>query len=246
MKRMDYLRRIPKPVRACFWAVATLIMAVVYYIVLGCPTLTFEQEFRRAEKTHLVGPSNILATDEDTDSGLDNLIIGETQEGMCIFARYTYSGGNTGKEETGHFFNYLKKTDSVTLFAAPTGINWSFAEFQQTLPVYLVTSQPEAHLAKITIHIQGAYTKHTDWGSYPSVYDQTFHAEASRSDTGIFVFDIEADRADGLSALWELSTVTGGNIYNIPASKECTIAATVQLYDTDGNLILEKELPLHP
>ena len=51
---------IPRPLRACLWALLVIVLSILYYIALGCPTLSLRQELRRAEKVHLVGPSKIV------------------------------------------------------------------------------------------------------------------------------------------------------------------------------------------
>ena len=51
---------LPRPLRACLWALLAVLVGIIYYIALGCPTLSIRQDFRRAEKVNLAGPSKIV------------------------------------------------------------------------------------------------------------------------------------------------------------------------------------------
>ena len=118
MKR-KWKNPIPRPVRAILCAVCAIALAIAYYIALGCPTLTDEQEFRRAEKIHLVGPSKIVDTLTSEYSEFDKMIVGETEYGICFFGKYTYTTGVYNKDETDYRLFYAEKTGDLTLVPAP-------------------------------------------------------------------------------------------------------------------------------
>lgn len=230
MKLKNLINRIPRPVRACIAGTLAIVLAIAYYIALGCPTLSFKQEFRRAEKVHLVGPSNIVDTIVVDYREFDKMIVGETEEGICFFGRYyhCYPYDEAFAEKL-YYFSYVEKTGDITIAAAPNvwGLIWN--DSAQSVPVYLFVGAPEAVRAEITLH------KATN-------FNQSFHAEATRLDSGVFRFWLEAE-GEGLSALFTLSCITGGTPYGLTYDiLFTTIPATVKLYDADGALILEKEL----
>ena len=117
MKIVRFFQGIPRPVKACFFAVFVGLVAIVYYIAIGCPTLSFRQEFRRAEKANLVGPSKIVDQLDNHDyNEYDNLIVGETEYGVCFFGRRKYSvAGTRTKKIYLYQFNYREKTGDITV-----------------------------------------------------------------------------------------------------------------------------------
>lgn len=246
MKLKNRLNRIPRPLKACVCAVLVILLAITYYIALGCPTITFRQEFRRAEKAHLVGPSTIVDTMNGEYSEFDKMIVGETEEGICFFGRYYNSFPyNDPFDEKQYYFSYVKKTGDLTLAAAPNvwGDSWYFLGFVRYVPVYLFTNEPEGIRAETDITVTG--TCRDDSGE-DLPFTQTFHSEADRSDEGFFRFALSADDEAGSAALNFLSCVTGRNVIRLNYGYGLTsITATVRLYDTDGTQIQEKELTLY-
>lgn len=229
MKLIHAIQRIPRPIRACCYAILAIMTAIAFYIALGCPTLSFRQEFRRAEKAHLVGPSQIVDTMNGEYIEFDKMIVGETENGICFFGRYYSQYPYKSTDEKQYFFSFIEKTGDITIAAAPNvwGIVW---QESKSIPVYLFVNQPNAVRAEITL-------KATTY------FEATFHAEATRLDSGVFRFWLEAEGKD-LEALSIFSRITGGAPY-IGLSDELldtAIPATVKLYDTDGALILEEEL----
>ena len=245
MKLKNWILRIPKPVKVCVCAVCVILLAAVYYIVLGCPA-TFRQEFRRAEKAHLVGPSKIVDSLKGEYTEFDKMIVGETEEGICFFGKYSYNDGNARKEKTAYYFTYLEKTGDLTLAAAPnvSGVHWSFFGFARTLPVYLFTEDTTAARAEINIHVTGKYRSESNGKAITKAFNETFQAEASRTEEGFFRFWLEGSDKGSLSALYYLSNTTG-NAWGFDYSDLPSGAtATVRLYDAEGNQIREETITL--
>lgn len=245
MKLKRLLNRIPRPVRAGFYTICVLVLAVCYYVALDCPTLTFRQEFRRAEKINLVGPSTIVDTLNDKYDEYDKMIVGETPCGICFFGRYydSYPYDDSSEKKRYHF-SYIEKTGDITIAAAPNvwGMFWEFHGFKQSLPVYLFVEEPNAVRAEIVVTVSGTYDQFA--GQTVEVgYKRTFKAEATRIRSGVFRFWFTANDTAGLAALRSFSGATGGNPND--ARDEYLTAAyptTVRLYDKNDNLILEREL----
>lgn len=246
MKVKNLLKRIPRPAKAIFCAVCVVLLLIVYYIALGCPT-TFRQEFRRAEKAHLVGPSTIVDMVEDTYTQFDKMIVGETEHGICFFGRYYQNYPyNAPRGEKHYLFSYVEKAGDLTIAAAPNvwGSVWTFQGFEQSIPVYLFTENADALRAELEISVSGEYERN----DVTTQYEHTFRAEATRSESGIFRFWFSADTEKELAALYFLSNATGGSAYQGLTDKELetVFPTTVRLYGADGKLILEKQLEIHP
>lgn len=244
MKLKTFLYRIPRPLKVFIFAILVIALALVYYIVLGCPT-TFRQEFRRAEKVHMVGPSTIVETFHGEYTEFEKMIVGETEYGICFFGEYAYNEVN--KEKRHYCFSYQEKTGDLTVAVPPnaSAFDWAWPGFAQSFPVYVFTDDPEAVRAELKLTVTGEYTYYyhgkPEKEPVQCPLNRTLQAEAQRTDSGIFRFWLEAEDQPGLAALQYLSNAVGGNAYNITRlEKLSTISVTVRLYDAQDQLIHEE------
>lgn len=242
MKFRTFLYRIPRPVKACFFALLALFMAVVYYIALGCPT-TFRQEFRRAERAHMVGPSEIVDTLNANVCEFQKMIVGETQHGVCFFGRYgsSVSGGKHSGRWHYRFF-YHEKTGDITILAAPEyfGFTWDYPGYD--LPVYIFTDYTQAVRAEIDLTINGTHTENTNGQTVTTKLSKIFTGEATLVDSGVFRYIFTSEDVEGSYALFHLAHISSGTyttLYNISAT---SVTALVRLYDETGALITEETL----
>ena len=98
----------------------------------------------------------------------------------------------------------------------------------------------------MTIRVTGTYSYSEEDETVTRDFDETFCAEADRTDAGFFRFWIEASGEDRLQALCRLSCITG-DAYDFSYSfLPFSATATVRLLDTDGTQISEQELILWP
>lgn len=244
MKRKNILRRIPRPVRAMVNLVLAIALAVLFYISIGCPTFSFEREFRRAEKAHLVGRSEIVETVTDYRE-YDKMIVGETEHGVCFFGVYEVTVGySNGRNQYVPYytFTYYEKAEDVTVAVAPnSSFIWSMAG--ASLPIYIFDTHPEAVRAEIRTTISGEETYYSNDKKHTVSFKETFTAEAERSGDGYFRFALESQDENGSRALGLLSMVASGE--NLTSDERDTVIPfTVRLYDANGTLILEKELTI--
>lgn len=243
-KLKEFLRRIPRPVKVCICALLAAGVAWVYYIVLGCPTLTFEQEFRRAEKAYLLGPSTIVDVLESEDYGeFDRTIVGESDYGITFFGMFLNSGISGRQDELLYDLSYVEKTGDLTLAAPPNcfGPSWDmFAGVK--LPVYIFTDDPQAVRADIRVQISGVRSWTENNVKKTEAFSREFQAEAERSEQGYFRFRLQSQDENGSYALYLLSNI----INNTPggSTQGMSIPVTVRLYDAEGALILTRELTL--
>lgn len=253
MKLKNLLSRIPRPVKACSCAILLLAAAIVYYIALGCPTLTFRQEFRRAEKAHLVGPSTIVDTLTDEDYwDFNEMIVGETEHGITFFG-FTYHSRPSYNIFTkrSYVFSYREKTGDITVSAAPNfwGLHWDFNTSQginESLPVYIFTNHPEAVRAEIELTVSGNFTETIDGEIKTIEYSEQFFARAVPVEPGIFRCYMNSCTRERTAALYLFSRVCSENTFLYAGEERTVIPITVSLYDQDDNLIAVESLEIKP
>ncbi len=248
-KMKNLLNRIPRPLKACVCSILVILLAVVYYIALGCPTLTLRQEFRRAEKAHLVGPSKIVDTlDKGQYDEFTRLLVGETEEGIVFFGKYFTTSGETGwRDKYAYRFYYLPKTGDITIAPAPSifGSFWDWGG--AILPVYVFTEHDNAVRAEISFTVRGSYTKtNLNDGSETIVtYGGSFSQETVRaSDGGPFRFFFEAKNGKEGLALGQFSTLVTDPHFGM-GHVDTPICVTVRLFDANDQLIKEDTLAIH-
>ena len=246
MKLKNMISRIPRPVKACTCAVVAILLAAVLYIAWGCPTLTLEQEFRRAEKAHLVGPSTIVDTVYYEDyREFDKLIVGETEYGICFFGKYFTNSSERGLfADYEYRFNYIPKTGDITVAAAPNifGVHWYLLP-GETLPVYVFTESQDAVRAELEFIVSAQMRNSNPDYSYQIPYTVTFKGEATRAESGMFRFLFQSATNEESHALGQFSSIYPNNSL-IPRENDMAIPVTVRLYDAGNNLIAQETLTL--
>ena len=247
MKHKQWIKRIPKPVKAGFCVVGIILLTGILYITTGCPTLTMKQEFRRAEKVHLVGPSTIVHNMKSQYQEFDKMIVGETEHGVCFFGRYynSYPYGDPFAEPQ-YLFTYREKSGDLSIHAAPNiwGRFWRYE--RDTLPVYLFDEYPQASRAELELAV--AYvTSPAEMSSSNAVeFQEHFHQTANRIGDGFFLFWLNSKSTSGHTAMRLLSEITSGTLIMSASDAKTVITATVQLYDPQGELIVEEVLEIRP
>lgn len=241
MKCKKLFPRIPRSVRAIINLVLAIVFAAVFYLAIGCPTLSFTQEFRRAERAHMVGRSKIVDHIRNHQD-YDKMLIAETEHGVCFFGRFEVITGHNQKEHR-YSFTYYEKTGDVTVAVAPTisGSVWNFPGFH--LPIYVFDDHPEAVRAEIKTTVSGNYSYSSDGKNFTVPFTEPFTAEANRSGDGYFRFTLKSDDEMSARALGLLSDIASGGIVS-SSQQDTVIPFTVRLYDGQDQLILEKNLEI--
>ena len=244
---------LPRPLRACLWALLAVLVGIIYYIALGCPTFSIRQDFRRAEKVNLAGPSKIVdqvASAQYTE--FDQMVVGETDQGICFFGRHgTLVSDGVHSGEYRYLFSYQEKTGDITFAAPPNiyGYNGIYA-----LPVYVFTEYKNAARATISITVSGSRPSPQIGKAAQKPFKEVFRSEAERDKNGFFRFYLTAqfnfspsdpfDRDnDEAYSLFCISNLSNGNAY-YENQATMSIPITVTLFDADGNEIVTKELQL--
>lgn len=242
MKLKNLFYRIPRPVKACFFALLALFMAVVFYIALGCPA-TFRQEFRRAEKSQLVGPSQIVDTLGSDVCAFEKMLVGETEHGICFFGRYGSSitgGKHRGKRN--YHFTYHEKTGPTTAVVAP---EFSSLVWDGDLPVYIFTEHTQAIRAELDLRVDFTHTDVTNSQSVVTSLSRNFKGEAILVEAGVLRYIATSEDSQGTYALFQLACLSSdltASFYNIDIT---SATATVRFYDGAGTLIAEETLQIH-
>lgn len=242
-KLKKLFNRIPRPAKAIFCATCAVALAILYYIALGSPAFTFEQEFRRAEKANLVGPSKILDTLEGEYAEFDRMIVGETEHGICFFGEEittVYRGSDYKREEMMFTFSYREKTGNITVLAAPNYTAALWDQFTYSIPVYVFDCYPEAVRAELELTITGTYSYHSTGNMMITDFSERFSAEAERTGEGFFRFMLKTSDKDSAYALKLLSDLSSSKMFNTSKDVDTVVPGTVRLYDENGNLIIEQ------
>lgn len=245
MKLKNLFYRIPRPVKACFFALLALFMAVVFYIALGCPA-TFRQEFRRAEKSQLVGPSQIVDTLGSDVCAFEKMLVGETEHGICFFGRYgSRITGDKHRGKRNYLFTYHEKTGPTTAVVAPeySSLVWDGPGYD--LPVYIFTEHTQAIRAELDLRVDFTLTDHTNSQSVVTSLSRNFKGEAILVEAGVLRYIATSEDTQGTYALFQLACLSSdltASLYDIDIT---SATAAVRLYDDTGTLIAEETLQIH-
>lgn len=241
---MKWLQRtwlgIPRRRRAVLNLLAVPVLCFLIYCFLGCPPISAEQEFRRMEKTNLVGPSVILETVEQTyNAACETLIIAQTGEGICFYRHC---------ESHPSLFDYREKTGDITVLASPgCGMNSDFDNDFPYIPVYIFDDYPQAVRAELELDISNpAYPTNHLYGQDPNpvVLDKHYSLEARREGDGFFRFDIVIPKEDPEAQLHRYALDYLVFVCHGSAAADASIPATVRLYDEIGQLVAERSLTI--
>lgn len=237
MRKLKAWRRaVPRPARIAGNLLLAAVLLCLFYVFCGCPDLTAEQAYRRAEERNLIGPGEILGIlNVDISGGYDRLLLAKTDAGVVQFC---YRQENLGVWK-GHTFSsyegnliYREKEGVVTLMAATGEKFWSDQE-EKALPLILFDDCPKAVRAQLDLHLIGEYNS--------SDYDFTYHLDAQRAAGGYFVFDLISNSGTekenyAISQVSRLYEESGGAGEEIPV--------TARLYGQLDELIYEGDVKL--
>ena len=159
----------------------TMVLLFFLYIFMGSPVLSPQEAYRRAEKTHLVGPATILDTVElppMTRDAFTHMIVADDGSGIIT---YLWNEINSPIPR----LTYREKTDDLTVLAVPVADVFSYWAHEKAviLPVILADAFPTAARAELEITLSGEYN-----GAY---HENTYVLTADREKPGYFLFYIQ-------------------------------------------------------
>lgn len=243
MKRIKRLwLNIPRKTRIAINLLAIFLLCFALYIFLGCPTFTPEQRYRRAERTHMVGPAKILGIYDSESPGYQYVLVADEGDGVIF---YLYSDVRGSKEN----LYYREKTGDLTVLAAPNIPAYSSDAQVLNLPVFLFDNYPEAVRAELEFTLSETVND--------VYFEKTYRLESTREEDGYFHFNIHAEAPGTYTDEYgfEHSNELGAEAIVLSQfSQMCGYAdsfnlrpqpITVRLWDEKDELILEEEILVH-
>lgn len=226
--RWDRVSRKKKVLIYCFGIVAS---AFLLYIVKDAPT-DFENEFRRIEKAHLVGPGNVLGSIPIYGGAYDQMLIAEDAQGIILYPYFNTRGGYDFE------LRYMEKTGDITFFAEPRELAYDWENIKEfSMTVGILDTYPQAVRAEIELTLR--YQINAD----DPVFEKTYVLKSQREIPGLFAFVLSDSDPNGLGVKGEamemlmcLTDPQSSRLYY-----DCSIPAAVRLYGEGGTLLLAKE-----
>lgn len=215
MKKRKLKREIlPRPLRGCINAVLIIVLLVISLCAIAWPK-SFLQEFRMMEALYLVGPSTIVEHLTDEYPEFDDMVVGETEEGIVFYGRYHYDSWSKNGPKYGYVFSYREKTENVTVLAAPTLMG---SMLYGVLPVYVFDEYPEATRAALKLDFTG---------------NHYFYAE--RTGDGYFRFMLDTSSYNAGYQLF--SAISSSNFPLSEKRANLTVTAKVYFYNENEEVI---------
>lgn len=228
--------RVSRKKKVLIYCVGIVVSAFLLYVVKGAPT-DLENEFRRAEKAHLVGPGKILGSVPIYGGSHDayhQMLVAEDEEGLILYPYHLGSGGYTK-------LRYLEKTGDVTFFTEPRELMYDWESIEEfSMTVGILDTYPEAVRAEMELTLR--YQINVD----DPVFEKTYILESRREIPGLFTFQLSDQDATGLwvmgYAMEVLMCLTDPQAYGL--YYDCSVPVTVRLYGEKDDLILDKSMDI--
>lgn len=243
MKKLyKWFRRLPRSMKAVLNLVLLAVVLLLFYISIGSPAFTPEQQFRKEEKSYFLGPAKILdniSLEKYTGyHPCNRLILATSDEGVTLFQC----------DEMDLEINrlvYRKKQGNVTVLSLPTmGFrNYSFATYASLeIPVIVFDSFPNAVRAEIEIELSASYGNQEN-------FQKVYALSAKREAEGYFLFTLSASaksKFDQLGAEGEafyfLTALSDDRPMNSYVDR--AIPVTVRFYDQSDNMVAERDVEI--
>ena len=210
-----------RPAKALLYLFFALFLALTIYVGLGCPPLNTEMVFRRAERAHMVGPSQILAEFSNGRQFPRSVIVAETEDSHILYTvqrqEYGYRRFYTNPKE-GQIDNYTFRTYPKT--EAPVLYNTSMSN-ASPIQLVLFDQSPNAVRAELTAKLTYTYRER--------VHIMDIQAESLREYDSFFLFSLQ--KPQDSSEQWYYA------MRQLVQTDDEKPELTLRLYDEEGNLI---------
>lgn len=209
MNRSKRLRRI-----LIYLLITVLSLCALYFSIGLFPSFSEEMAMHRAEARELVGPSRVIAGDDVAYSGVDRILIGETDFGYTLY-EYQETSWDSG------CLSYHEKARGLTCF---TTAGYFDPYFDEVLPVYAIPEDGSAVRARLTLETASTVQEE---------YNAVLTAEAELQEDTFFLFEVDtADVYEQILYFW---------YYRIQGRQDghgyTTGTLTVELFNSDGDLL---------
>lgn len=221
-------RTLSRRAKAIRNLILVLLSAALAYLLLGCPPLTAEAQYRLAEKANLVGPAMILGMEETSYSDCDRLVVAEETDAVIL---YSYSGDYPENAT----FVYRKKAGDTTVLAVPTTrLTWYYDE-DAALDLVVFDDFPQAVRAELDFSLSAVVNDQP--------FEKDYSLSADRGKEGYFFFHYRVSgtphvgsESAALHAFMEISGNNGGTYIDV------AVPVTVRFFDASDTLIAERSL----
>ena len=139
----DTFDRIPRKTQVAVNLLLILVFGLLLYVLIGAPSFSLEHAFRRMEKRHMVGPSQILGIEQLETTFADQLIVARTEKGAILYVD-TESMGDFG-------FSYRGMDEDIQICVAPLFLSSIRPPNGDDLTVILFDDFPEAVRAELDL-----------------------------------------------------------------------------------------------
>lgn len=234
-KLITLWKRIPRPLLVLIHIAVILLCIPMIYIASGSPSFTAEMQYRRLEKSHMVGPATILGTESVT--GQDKILVARTDTHLML---YFYTAG---KKINSTDLLIRKSYGDLTILPAAEPFPMYTERSDFGLPIILFDAYPQAVRAELEFSMSlGDYTDPQQ--TVP--YEKHFYLESTRTNDGYFRFTIEHKAYSNHQYTKMLQTLAyAARGYNGDGEIVAKIPFSVRLYDQNDQLITDKIVYFH-
>lgn len=227
---VKFWRKLPRSLQICINLLGITACLLALYTYVGAPTFSVEKDFRRTEKSNMIGPSEILTT-VNLESGFDSyrkMIIADDGDGIVF---YCYD--HVEFEEPSLI--YREKTGDITVLGAPYPIDARTRMIKSQFPIYVFDNYPDAVRAELDVTLSAEY--------FGESFEKTYSLTANRVNDGYFQFILGVTNRRGLGiegyAIQLFALISG---YEGKYYRDMAIPVTVRLYNDSGKLLCERSL----
>lgn len=209
------MKKLSRKQKLLLFLAAGIISLFFIFHISGWNSPTPEYALRRMEKRRLIGPSEIIAKLDFTDSYYDHLWIGECEDGYITFEFF-----DSTSSERYYQLDYFPKTEEVTLFTTidpygrETGEPW--------LPIFLFSQSRNFSSAQLTLTVTG------------SEFSDSFVLEGEKMEGGYFLFSLPT-RELKAESFWLLQQAITNDYEEYDLTG--TVEIQIDFYDHSGKLV---------
>lgn len=231
------LDKIPRKTQVAVNLLLVLVFGLALYVFLDAPAFSLEHSFRRMEKKHMVGPSQILGVEQIGYFNADQLVVAKTEKGVILYA---------DAENMGDFcLSYREKEQELMLCVTPVFLSSIRPLDGDDLTVILFDDYPEAVRAELDIE---TFWEDNQTGKQ---YRYQYSLSGERTNPGYIRMDYDIlwhdwqgvwDHPEN-EAIRQLGHYAVNSHIEVPAGE---FPASVRLYDEGGRLICAQNMFLFP
>lgn len=234
-KRKQYWSQVSRPKKSLICMIGILLSVLTLYFLVEAPAFSRNLQFRRAEKANLIGPCEILGTEEIRfyrhDGTVDHeyLLVAQDDYGVALYPCHS----NLCWHINPLIYREWRNEPLLLAYHRDTGA-WTSRDSLE-LPLILFDNTPDAVRAEITLHLS------------VDAFQKSYTLRAFRQQSGYFRFTLpflHEDRSD--SEAQALKTLTRISDPAQWASSQISVPYQLRLYDENGQLLIQQDLVLLP